>query len=988
MYHSAVPFPRAIFLAAALIAAPVLAADDGGPSPREVIKSLGEATLQTGRPRALKNVRLDTGSAVLDLHDGLLYPATAGDGRTVEMVFVGHGTVTLEPPDAIEAGQLELFTGAPRLAERFTEAVLVVARDDAAHSLLDRPAAAQGDPSAARRAAERFAAWREGPERRLMGIDGGLLADALGEPRLEEFFAAGFRGDQLGDFYLLVDPAAEEQLSLGQFVPLEVTTRKKRRISRLIDRQQQRGRLIGVELQDLGSWDTWMSASRRLDGRPAPGLPAFEPRHYRLEVQVEPRSGMLEGRAALELRSTTGGHRVARLALHRDLVVEEVTAGGVALEHFRQGSELHVVLPRPAVIEEVVVVEVRYAGQFFDQGAEKSWALRDGLAWYPHAGSIDRATYDVVLRWPKKLGLVASGRRVEQGQERGFAWERRRLDVASIGFSFEVGRFKIRQGRAGHIRVTAAFDPGLVRLQGDTLHEITNAVVESLRFYEELFGRYPLDEIVVVTVPRDYSQAMLGFVTLSNTMMVDWGLLGSLLGYTDMDRRAVVAHEVAHQWWGHQVGWRGYRDQWISEAMANYASALWTRRRLGDLSVVGPTTGWQQELTALTSDGRTVESVGPLVLGQRLSSSRSGDAYSSIVYRKGAVVLAMLGGLLGEERFLEVLRGVVDRSSGRVLSTEGFLRQIEELASIDLSDFAESFVYATGLPEVYYTYDFTLTSEGRWRVRIVARQKPPLRFRWEVAARGQGFDVLRRRAENGDVKSVKLLVPFQLAFVESVLGVQGRMEIAGPTSELVFETESRPRELWLDSRQEVFGRFYDELLEPKRVLFHQGLELATADDDDAAEESFRAALAASTPLAPGSDEGFEQIRDLADRVTDARVHLELARLALDGGDAEKAAEHLAAATAGLDRTEKGWIAAESALLEARLELARGEQERAFRRLRRDVYKKRRADSVEGCLLLAVAARVTGNAEELDWALRVARRKGADVSALAEPSPGD
>ena len=63
--------------------------------------------------------------------------------------------------------------------------------------------------------------------------------------------------------------------------------------------------------------------------------------------------------------------------------------------------------------------------------------LRDTIVWHPHAGRLDRATYDVTLRWPEEFDLLASGRPVAGGSERGVSWTRRKLDIPAIGFSFE-----------------------------------------------------------------------------------------------------------------------------------------------------------------------------------------------------------------------------------------------------------------------------------------------------------------------------------------------------------------------------------------------------------------------------------------------------------------------------------------------------------------------------------------------------------------------
>ena len=213
-------------------------------------------------------------------------------------------------------------------------------------------------------------------------------------------------------------------------------------------------------------------------------------------------------------------------------------------------------------------------------------------------------------------------------------------------------------------------------------------VARSLTFFEETYGPYPMNELTVVTLPRRYSQSYLGFVTLSDSFLrgsaarrpVDLELL----------RDTTIAHEVAHQWWGNLVGWWSYRDQWLSEAMATYSSLLYYSHVLGEGKNTLPdmSAGWREQLNQTTYEGRTIESLGPIVLGGRLASSLSGSAYHAIVYRKGAVVLAMLARSFGEPKFLAMLRSLVEAASNRVLTTDSFLAAIERMSGDDLDGFA------------------------------------------------------------------------------------------------------------------------------------------------------------------------------------------------------------------------------------------------------------------------------------------------------------
>ncbi len=150
---------------------------------------------------ALKSVKLATGLATLRLDDGVLLPAAAVDGKTVEMVFLGKGRLELEPPDEVEAGQLELFTGGSRLDEGFSEMVLVMGLDAAADALMKKPKAAP-DAAQLKRAEEIYAKWKGGPERKLLGVEDAILTDVIGDPAGPELLRRLVPRERAGGFPL------------------------------------------------------------------------------------------------------------------------------------------------------------------------------------------------------------------------------------------------------------------------------------------------------------------------------------------------------------------------------------------------------------------------------------------------------------------------------------------------------------------------------------------------------------------------------------------------------------------------------------------------------------------------------------------------------------------------------------------------------------------------------------------------------------------
>jgi len=959
--------------------------------PGAVLEGLRESHLDSGAAVRVARLTVNMGLGKLQIAEGVLIPAvstsSALGGPAREMVFSGKARFRLEPPDEIEAGQIDLFTGARRMDEVITEAVLVIGNDGAARALLDRPRVESLDPETETLAREVFERWRSRPERRILGVERSMLLDAVGEGGFEGFFAGWFRGETLGEFLYLIDPDDPEQVTLGQFVPVEAEGRERRRLERELHRQQRRGKLIGMSVEDLGDWDTWLSAP--FGGRPSGegGTAPFEPRHYELDLTLSGRGLELSGRVRVTLEAVAEGRRSVTFDQMPDLRVDAAGDGaGRELFLLAYAGTATVLLPEPVARGETVVVELQVSGRPMLRIDQRSFILRDTVSWYPHTGTVDRATYDVTLHWPKRLDLVAAGRRADGGEDDGGRWERRLVDRPTFGFSFEIGRFEERTARAGDVEVTFYVDRFSESIVSPFEDELLETICRSLEYYGEIFGPYPLDRLTVVTAPRAFSQSLFGYVTLSSLMVGDLGWLSSLFE----SRSTVVAHEIAHQWWGHLVGWTGYRDQWISEAMASYSALLFARNRMASRPWRGPTEGWRRDLLATTEEGRTIESIGPVVLGERLASSKSGNAYWAIVYKKGAVVLDMISRLFGEEGFLRILRSVVTAAELRTISTEEFLELIEHVSGTDLEPFARQFVYGTGLPEVYYHYQVEKGPGGTWMVTGTARQQSSYRYRYRVVERPGGrLDVAADPVAELSVEESRLVVPIRVEIPDSgALGVgtttlQAHTLLAGSVTDFQFELPVRPEHVSLDPDHEVLGRFFDERRYPKRTALSRGLGLLAGGDPEGARKALRDALAAEVF---GGDEaqgrGEERDDEEEGRRLDVRILARLARLSLVEGRVEEAAELAGRAREMLRHKDPAWLEEDVRVVEARVALTRGDAQGAFDLLHAKVLRDR-VEEAEGLAVLAIAARQVGDRDELEEASEAAIAAGVDLGPLEE-----
>jgi aminopeptidase N len=159
-----------------------------------------------------------------------------------------------------------------------------------------------------------------------------------------------------------------------------------------------------------------------------------------------------------------------------------------------------------------------------------------------------------------------------------------------------------------------------------------------------------------------------------------------------------MAHEIAHQWWGHGVGWMNYHDQWLSEGFAQYFAALYANKNRGD-GVFQSVLRRMQRWALRESDQ------GPVHLGYRVGHIKNdGRAFRAVVYNKAAMVLHMMRLTLGDDAFFGGIRRFYLSSRFRKVGSEDFRIAMEEESGRDLQRFFERWIYNATLPQIAFSY--------------------------------------------------------------------------------------------------------------------------------------------------------------------------------------------------------------------------------------------------------------------------------------------
>jgi hypothetical protein len=453
---------------------------------------------------------------------------------------------------------------------------------------------------------------------------------------------------------------------------------------------------------------------------------------HRLDTQFE-RNGKLTGDATTTFMALKSGIQVIPFELFGTLRVQGVTGqGGEALDFIQEDkdedSDFFVVLPKALSAGETYTIRTIYSGKdaVSTEGGGNYYPVARHN-WYPNGGLKDYALYELTFRIPKGLKMAATGTRskdVTEGQWNITEWNSPTYQSVA-GFNFGDFKNEVKKLSNGFEIETFANIQTPDWLKGLEQEQVVNttsmmkkAMAEtelSLNLYTDYFGPTSFKRISMTQqVAGNYGQAWPQLVYLPLTSFLDAGTRFRVMGFDPKGYFTVVApHEVAHQWWGHTVGWASYRDQWMSEGFSQLSASLYIQmisRNNKDFIKF-----WQDELETMTEKNRfgfRPIDVGPVTMGYRLSNSKSGfDIGGSLLYPKGGYILHMIRMMMwepkaGDQRFKVAMRDFVQNYSNRPASTEDFKAVMEKhiTPEMDLEGnrrldwFFNQYVYGTALP--------------------------------------------------------------------------------------------------------------------------------------------------------------------------------------------------------------------------------------------------------------------------------------------------
>ena len=491
--------------------------------------------------------------------------------------------------------------------------------------------------------------------------------------------------------------------------------------------------------------------------------------HQQLETTLE-KSANLIGKSRTTFTAQLNGLRVVPLNLFRTLRVRSVTtADGQPLSFIQEDknddAQFAVILPKALAADEQFTIITEYEGKeaVTNEGGGNYFPVaREN--WYPSnpgGGLGEYASYDMTFRIPKGMQIAVTGARVSDNNDGGqnvTVWKSEAPQTVA-GFSF--GRFKVEEGKLDKPEYDVqsfanqeapSWVQGLQHAaSGDDLPTLGSHAPEvalgsmsttglnkkalaegelAVQLYSDYFGPSLFKHLQLTQQTAcNFGQSWPELVwipicyyfdtTVRHQLGMDWGDRGYW--------KVVTPHEVAHQWWGHTVGFSSYRDQWMSEGFADMSASLYLT--LIEKNPKKFLTFWNDERELLLerdAQGFRAIDAGPLTMGYRTSNSRTGfDTTRRLIYPKGAYVLHMLRMMMhdnraGDQHFKEMMQDFVNTYRGKSATTEDFKAIVEKhmTQEMDLEGnhkmdwFFNEYVYGTQLPSYQMTATFDTGADG------------------------------------------------------------------------------------------------------------------------------------------------------------------------------------------------------------------------------------------------------------------------------------
>lgn len=419
---------------------------------------------------------------------------------------------------------------------------------------------------------------------------------------------------------------------------------------------------------------------------PLDGNGGYDVAHYGLDLAYDPKSKHLAGKATIQATAT---QRLARFNLDLSgLDVGTVQIDGKDVTFSRKGDEMTLVPAAPLEKGARFTAMIAYSGEpkpikdagnlgiygFVPtgDGAFVTCEPSGAKTWFPaNDHPADKARFDFSITVPQGLTALANGEMTKPpataSGKTTFTWSERHPMVTYLA-TMTLGKFELRQGK------TAAGTPNLTAVDPkfhSELNKLYTTSGEVTDYWSKVFGPYPFSSTGGVI--DDFAA---GYALENQTKPIYGGF--------EPDE-SIVAHELAHQWFGDSLSIKRWRDLWLNEGFATYAEWLWSEHKGRNTAE----TIFKSFYERGASDPMWAYPPGV---------AQPKDLFNESVYTRGGMTLHALRKSIGDTAFFKLIKDWTDEHRYGYVTTQQFIALAEKVSGKQLDKLFDAWLFQAKRP--------------------------------------------------------------------------------------------------------------------------------------------------------------------------------------------------------------------------------------------------------------------------------------------------
>lgn len=416
----------------------------------------------------------------------------------------------------------------------------------------------------------------------------------------------------------------------------------------------------------------------------------FDVTYYRLEWRTDPAFRFINGCVTSYFKITSSTNSII-YDLSDSLKVDSVKQRNSSLSFSQQNNSLQINFATFEALGNFDSVSIYYHGvppntgfgsfvNSIHNGAPIVWTLSEPYGsrdWWPCKNGLDDKadSIDVYITAPQQYSAASNGLRqseVISGNEKTTHWKHR-YPIASYLVCMAVSNYSefenhVQVGSTNLLMQTFCYPESLSLFQQNT-----PLVLASLQFFSKIFGPYPF-------IKEKYGQVQFGW---------GGGQEHQTSTFIVTPQESLMAHELAHQWFGDKITCGSWQDIWLNEGFATHLASM-------DMENKYPS-------TVMVTRKHEIESItslpgGSVFVNDTTNVNRIFD--SRLSYTKGSHLLYMLRWILGDSVFFQGMRSYFNDTSIAYgfARTKDFQRNLEKVSGVNLDYFFKEWFYGQGFP--------------------------------------------------------------------------------------------------------------------------------------------------------------------------------------------------------------------------------------------------------------------------------------------------